>query len=1397
MPNGLARGLRIILVQNWSNVVRTSIAGIAAFLLLELSEAGAQEARLVSSLLPQSRSVEVGQAATAFATVINPSQVTAQNCSIRPSTVLPAVFDYQTTDPTTNALTGAPNTPVDIAPGAAQTFVITFSPLTDLSRTAVRLRFSCENAQPATLRDGVNIFYLSATDADMSEEPDIIALAATIQGDGFVHFPHPTGVGVFAIATINVGAAGTITVRADSGDSNPPVTYEICETNPVTGACLSPRSAFVTRHFNEGDTPTFSVFARPAGFVPRAPAIYRAVVRFTDEAGSERGSTSVAMSTTSGNPPEAQSASLFFPDGTDYALADSGSFQTVRYVVTTEGFEIGEDGELQIYVNDRLAATHSEPPYNASLELPHGRQILLARLSEFDGRPSFPDARAQQVITIGTDAPRALRVAAGQGPFVPYSVVRLEGDNLFPLSEQYPATINGVATTLIASSRNIFSFMIPEIAGFTGEAIFRVNIEGEDFEIPVIIEPSETVPLPSDSGAYIQNLFGDTIGALEALRAASNTPETDDAYEALIAYYAELQNSLNGLNGDETELIARIFFINGVHELLDEQVGLSYLLFQINTIDSCATNIASAISILNYIDENQLMLESIINVGAVAVGIALWFPPTAPTMAAIIAVMWTVPALNYIWTSAGRLYDVVFDCADMFVENVSARFASDLTSADLHDGANQEATIVFMLDEEQSFDLTLSFELPSNANSVVRRTIELLDGAIFARLGDIVRQTLEILNSLLDGSYDGFTVGSTGLDLYAVVTEGDVQVQSFAVLSDPDGFAVSFHGSQSTPFIFEIRDRNGRISPYRIEAELVVPAPLPEGLTVWNYHGQIAEIDLPFGSNVTALQLLDLPPAEFGSVEIISQSDAQLRYTPPQGFSGQASFFVRGADSDGERVVNVRIRTSPPFELPFNSHITQASVTAGAYGNMHNHRIHSARRIAENHSATQYRSHAVDMAHLDGVPRWAFTWYRDQELHLPMNERSFPLRSYGFGPQLPAFPSYRNAIDFNPEGAFGRELRVTSASGDVSPYTIGNFDPNASPVDNPGNTRRILYLEGFGALWRRDVPDMRRIENMPLFGQSRPETVTYSHPSGSATVGYDFRLAQTPGERQNVVDSGNRAVYEQEYRSYAPICITSADTHADPFIPGREFSAYNPFLGYPEQQCHPSADCPVGSTLYSTRYDASGNFNPAVTQIPNSTLLDIIPSTVRNSGSFSFESYLLLATARPGAVGEEVLSLSTRYGFQRLVLGSQGVETGPWEENTLVEQIPVIVENPGLSTQFVSINAGESVSGNFGVTGMVYEPWLSIHLTDPGTGEPATHIALSYDDRSQNFHIATRPDARPGFADTTMPSEGPEFQQFRAIGFGLSNFSSISHPVCGAYNFTPLFPDLVFSVEVQ
>jgi hypothetical protein len=244
---------------------------------------------VVAALLPSSRSVQVGNPATAFATIINPGQAMATVCSIEPITSVLASFVYQTTDPVTNQVTGFPNTPANIAAGAAQSFVFAITPTAPFAPTDVQFSFDCANSDPAPINVGLNTLLLSASATPV---PDIVALAATQNNDGIVTL---ASTGVFAVATVNVGASGSITAAADTGSASLPLIISLCQTDPATGQCISPIGPSVTTQINANATPTFGIFIEGSGNIPFDPAVNRIFVRFKDGGGVTRGSTSVAV----------------------------------------------------------------------------------------------------------------------------------------------------------------------------------------------------------------------------------------------------------------------------------------------------------------------------------------------------------------------------------------------------------------------------------------------------------------------------------------------------------------------------------------------------------------------------------------------------------------------------------------------------------------------------------------------------------------------------------------------------------------------------------------------------------------------------------------------------------------------------------------------------------------------------------------------------------------------------------------------------------------------------------------------------------------------------------------------------------------------------------------------
>jgi streptogramin lyase len=252
---------------------------------------------MVAAVLPASRSIVSGNTATAFATMINGGSTALTNCGIVPLSNTPETFSYQTTNSATNAVTGTVNTQVALAGGQSQSFVITMTANTTFVPNTVFLSFYCKSVDPAVPVNGLNTLLLSSS---TTATPDVIALGATPSGDGILGITGTSGTGAFAVATANVGAAGTITASVDTGAATGvPLTLTICQSNPTTAVCTNPSTpaATATLTVNANDTPTFSVFATASGAVTFAPATTRIFVRFKDSGGATRGSTSVAVRT--------------------------------------------------------------------------------------------------------------------------------------------------------------------------------------------------------------------------------------------------------------------------------------------------------------------------------------------------------------------------------------------------------------------------------------------------------------------------------------------------------------------------------------------------------------------------------------------------------------------------------------------------------------------------------------------------------------------------------------------------------------------------------------------------------------------------------------------------------------------------------------------------------------------------------------------------------------------------------------------------------------------------------------------------------------------------------------------------------------------------------------------
>lgn len=243
--------------------------------------------RIVAAVLPSSRTVQVGEPLTAFATILNFSQVPLHGCRIEVES-LPATFFFQVTDPATNELVGVPDQAVEIAPLGSQTFLIGLIPHEPFGPSTLVPAFLCDNSAPAE----PNIANLLLVAATTDPTPDVIAIARTLEGDGIVTL-NGDRLGAFSVAAANVGATGVLEAVPIPLPPDLPVTLLLCRTD-TGGLCLEPPAARLEMEIEQDATPSFAVFALGSAPIPLTPDTRRVVLRFLQD-GVIRGATSVAL----------------------------------------------------------------------------------------------------------------------------------------------------------------------------------------------------------------------------------------------------------------------------------------------------------------------------------------------------------------------------------------------------------------------------------------------------------------------------------------------------------------------------------------------------------------------------------------------------------------------------------------------------------------------------------------------------------------------------------------------------------------------------------------------------------------------------------------------------------------------------------------------------------------------------------------------------------------------------------------------------------------------------------------------------------------------------------------------------------------------------------------------
>jgi len=245
---------------------------------------------LVSAVLPSSRSVQVGTPVTVFATLLNAGTESAVNCRPALGSPIDISLRYQTTDAATNLPTGTLNTPATLIGNSGQSWLLELTANAEFSPADLVVDFICDNVDPPQNVSGVNTVLISATS---SATADIVALSVTVSSNGILETT-ANQPAAFSVASINVGASATVVARPVA-QGTAMDSLSICQTNPVTGECLTLPSESVTAFVEVNETPTFSIFMQHSTEIVFAPAANRISVVF-EEGGVARGSTSVAVS---------------------------------------------------------------------------------------------------------------------------------------------------------------------------------------------------------------------------------------------------------------------------------------------------------------------------------------------------------------------------------------------------------------------------------------------------------------------------------------------------------------------------------------------------------------------------------------------------------------------------------------------------------------------------------------------------------------------------------------------------------------------------------------------------------------------------------------------------------------------------------------------------------------------------------------------------------------------------------------------------------------------------------------------------------------------------------------------------------------------------------------------
>ncbi|PIW31934.1 MAG: hypothetical protein COW29_00365 [Rhodobacterales bacterium CG15_BIG_FIL_POST_REV_8_21_14_020_59_13] len=227
------------------------------------------------SMLPSSRSVGIGETATVFGTAL--STVPQSDCELVLGEGAPGATlswrlldeNNQITNDNQNAhfpLTGASSANPG---GVPQNLLVAITSPAALNNADVDIFTRCANTAPNPAFDyyrnplfpGVNTLLLNVSAVPV---PDILVIGQSLTADGYVRIPAAGARRPAAIAAVNIGAAGSVTVSANTGNFSLPVSINLCETDS-NGICTSARAETLEVNFGTNQVRTFNVFVQSDG----------------------------------------------------------------------------------------------------------------------------------------------------------------------------------------------------------------------------------------------------------------------------------------------------------------------------------------------------------------------------------------------------------------------------------------------------------------------------------------------------------------------------------------------------------------------------------------------------------------------------------------------------------------------------------------------------------------------------------------------------------------------------------------------------------------------------------------------------------------------------------------------------------------------------------------------------------------------------------------------------------------------------------------------------------------------------------------------------------------------------------------------------------------------------